>query len=70
MSPLVAMAPCFVCHNPFLFDPALVPVAVVNGAREILCRDCVQQINPLRAMHGLALIELLPGAYLEDLDEE
>lgn len=54
---------CAACHNPFSFNPNLVPSVRVNGVREPVCRSCVDRANPLRAEQGLPPIVVLDGAY-------
>lgn len=65
----VAMSPCVGCGRVFGFNPDRVPSLRVNGAREPVCGDCVERVNPTRIANGLAPIEVLPGAY-EPVDEE
>ena len=58
---------CVRCHQPFTFNPLLVPSVRVDGQREPVCQACVDAVNPIRAARGLAPIVPLPGAY-EPLD--
>lgn len=60
-----ALGDCCNCHNPFTFNPDLVPAA--NG--EPICRACVEWANPKRIASGLQPIVVLPGAYNEAVEE-
>lgn len=63
MSAMFALGECVCCHQLFSFNPDLVPSVTINGAREPLCRACVERANPLRKAKGLPEIVPLPGAY-------
>jgi hypothetical protein len=60
---VVAIGPCWGCRQLFMFDPDLVPSAVINGVREPLCRVCIVRFNVRRKAEGLEAIVPLPGAY-------
>lgn len=60
--------PCVSCNRSFTFNPAKVPSIALNGAREPICKTCVEEANPLRVANGLDPIVLHPNAY-EPCDE-
>jgi len=59
---------CVGCGRLFTFNPWRVPSMTVRGAREPVCRDCIERVNPRRVANGLPPIVPLPGAY-EPADE-
>jgi hypothetical protein len=63
-----AIGHCAGCGQPFGFNPMRVPSISIKGAREPICRACVERANPLRVANGLPPIEPLPDAY-EPCDE-
>lgn len=63
MGYMFATGSCCSCGRLFTFSPNLVPSARVNGVREPICRDCIEQANPKRVENGLPPITILPGAY-------
>ena len=62
---------CCVCHQPFTFNPELVPSIPVlidgtvgpGGVRQPVCRNCITRMNLLREQHGWPPLEVLDGAY-------
>jgi hypothetical protein len=58
-----AIGNCAFCGNLFDFNPHLVPVLVIDGMREPVCRECIEHANPMRIKLGLEPIAILPGAY-------
>lgn len=58
-----ALARCYGCQRPFGCNPGIVPSIIVNGVREAICPQCVEQANPHRIERGLAPIVPAPGAY-------
>jgi hypothetical protein len=65
-----AVSGCAACGKPFSYSITKVPSVVVNGSREPICRECVERANPIREERGLARIEILPGAYEADDENE
>lgn len=64
-----AMAACGQCNQPFSFNPNLVPS--LNNIP--FCRTCIEAANKKRPGLGLAVIQILPGAYdivAEETDTE
>jgi hypothetical protein len=64
-----AMAACAGCNRLFSFNPCLVPSIGLDGARQPICKACVEIINRNRFRHHLAPIKPLPGAY-EPISED
>jgi hypothetical protein len=60
---------CFGCQKLFAYNPRHVPSIRINGERQPVCRDCVEQCNPARIKNGLPPIVLHPDAY-EPCSEE
>jgi hypothetical protein len=58
-----AFSPCFQCGKTFAYNPHRVPSVKVEGNREPLCRNCVEEANPLRIKNGLPPIMINPDAY-------
>jgi hypothetical protein len=58
-----AVSACIGCKRVFSYNPMLVPSVFVAGAREPICQDCVDRVNPGRVANGLAPIVPRPGAY-------
>lgn len=65
----IAMGFCCSCGNPVSFNPDKVPSIRVNGAREPVCKTCIDKANPLRKQAGLPEIKYAPDAY-EPVAEE
>lgn len=75
MSYVFASSPCFGCGRVISYNPARVPVIVVDSAthsvsgrhieagRHPVCESCVARVNPLRVEKGLPPIAVLSGAY-------
>jgi hypothetical protein len=63
MAWMSCMGECIMCRRLFSFNPDLVPSVRVRGAREPICRDCVERANPHRIANKLEPIHILPGAY-------
>jgi hypothetical protein len=59
----LCMGTCFACHKTFGFNPLRVPSLHINGAREPICRECVEAANPMRIANGLEPIVPAPDAY-------
>jgi hypothetical protein len=59
----LAMGACIGCGNVFSFNPLRVPSVTINGAKEPICRACVERVNPMRKANGLEPIVPLPDAY-------
>lgn len=72
------LGPCFVCGQPFTFNPTLVPSVPIDpvtkrppdlggdperARREPVCASCVERANVLRERNGLAPFVVRPGAY-------
>ena len=70
MGYVAAMSPCAGCGRVFSYSPTKVPSVVVRGQREPICQDCVDAANPKRIANGLPPIEVLPGAYEADDENE
>jgi hypothetical protein len=62
---MMALGPCYGCGRLFEFNPERVPSirSPATGAKEPICRECVDHANPQRVQNGLAPIVPLPGAY-------
>jgi hypothetical protein len=66
-----AIGQCYGCKRTFSFNRERVPSIHVNaqgkpdpkGAREPICRECVERANPRRIANGLPPIVILEGAY-------
>jgi len=56
-------SPCFQCEKIFSYNPHRVPSVKIEGKREPICRNCVEEANPLRIINGLPPIEINPDAY-------
>jgi hypothetical protein len=54
---------CLGCGRVFSYNPRHVPSIRVEGVREPICEDCVDQANPQRIANGLKPIEVHPDAY-------
>ena len=56
---------CYGCKRIFSYHPNRVPSIrdPRTGAREPICRACVERANPVRIANGLEPIKPLPGAY-------
>ena len=54
---------CVGCGKTFAYNPHRVPSIKVKGIREPLCRNCVEEVNPLRLKKGLPKIYIHPEAY-------
>ena len=65
-------APCFLCGQPFSFNPHKVPsIKDRDGVRQPICEPCLGVANKLRAEKGLpAWAPALPGAYDPIPEEE
>ena len=63
MGYVTAYSACFGCGQLFSYNPARVPSITVNGAREPICRACVDRANPARIANGLDPIMPQPDAY-------
>jgi hypothetical protein len=59
----IVMSACYGCHRLFSYNPVRVPSVTVNGAREPICRACIERVNPMRLAKGLPPIVPLPDAY-------
>ena len=51
------------CGKIFAYNPHKVPSVIIKGEREPICRDCVNDANPLRIQNGLEPIQISPEAY-------
>lgn len=61
---MMALAPCLLCRQPFMFNPDRVPsTSVVTGHREPICRNCIGRINATRKELGSPPFEVHPDAY-------
>ena len=40
-----AFSKCAACHQPFAYNPLMVPSVRINGVREPICRGCVMEWN-------------------------
>jgi hypothetical protein len=66
-----ASGQCYGCKRTFSFNRERVPSIHVNaqgkpdpkGAREPICRECVERANPRRIANGLPPIVIVEGAY-------
>lgn len=56
-------ANCAACGKVFTCNPDLVPVAVVDGERLPICKECVEKANPIREEKGLPPIQVYPDSY-------
>lgn len=55
---------CWLCRNPFSFNPALVPSHPdEHGVKQPICQPCLKMVNQKRAELGRTQFEMLPGAY-------
>ena len=61
---------CIGCKRLFTFNPMRVPSLAIDGAREPICRSCVDSANPRRLANGLEPIVPLPDAYEACLETE
>jgi hypothetical protein len=52
----------------FGFNPIRVPSIRIDGVRQPICRNCVEEANPKRLANGLPPIVPAPDAY-EGCDE-
>jgi hypothetical protein len=60
---------CIGCGQTFCYNPDKVPSLRVEGIRQPVCRNCIEEANPIRIANGLEPIAIQPGAY-EALPEE
>jgi hypothetical protein len=60
---VIAMAPCLQCGRPFSFNPLKVPSYRVNGVREPICEECMNDLNVQRKALGLDPFPIAPDAY-------
>ena len=60
---------CARCGGLVSYNPVRVPSVVINGAREPLCRACVEWANPIRAARGLPTWPIYADSY-EPVDEQ
>lgn len=70
------IGPCGSCKRLFMFHPDLVPSFKDDTSPTVdtdpwlpICRACVNRVNPLREQAGSTLIDVLPGAYPDELQE-
>jgi hypothetical protein len=71
MGYVLATGPCIGCRRVFSFNPLRVPsCSAITGAREPICQDCVDRVNPMRIANGLAPIVPAPDAYEAAEDDE
>jgi len=63
MGYLYAHGFCYRCHQPFAFNPYLVPSLTIDGEKRPFCQLCIDAVNPTRIRNGLEPIVPLPGAY-------
>jgi hypothetical protein len=54
-----AIGPCWVCRQPFEFNPTTVP----SYQGEPICRPCITRVNEQRKAAGAPLWPIAPGAY-------
>ena len=55
---------CYTCGKVISYNPHRVPSIRDNqGARQPLCRECIEKANPVRKANGLPEITILPDAY-------
>jgi hypothetical protein len=59
---------CVSCKRTFTFNPVRVPSIRVNGVREPVCRNCIEEANPKRVALGLEPFIIQPDAY-DPVDE-
>ena len=54
---------CYACKQVFTFNPLYVPSLTIEGAREPLCRSCIERANVIRKNKGMPSLEIHPQAY-------
>ena len=54
---------CLSCNKLFGFNPHKVPSYPINGQREPVCKECIDEANPQRIANGLDPIIPDPTAY-------
>lgn len=66
------LGPCLVCHQPFTYNPDLVPSHPARGGlpstdpadpKEPICESCIAEINAARREAGRPEWTVLSGAY-------
>ena len=62
MSYATVFSPCANCNQVFGFNPHRVPSIRVNGVREPVCRECIDNENAHREANAL---ELLPEPHAD-----
>jgi hypothetical protein len=60
---VIAYAACLMCGQPFSFNPHKVPSFRVDGAKEPVCRLCIDIINVKRVANDLPPHVIEPDAY-------
>jgi len=62
---MFAIGPCGACHQPFSFNPYLVPSHDFGRGRgkEPICEMCMHLANTKRKELGMEPHPILPGAY-------
>ena len=64
------MGTCVVCRKVIMFNPNKVPSVRVEGKREPICRECIEEANPKRIANGLEPIVIHPDAYESAREED
>jgi len=54
---------CFSCNKFFSFNPNYVPSIRIEGDKKPICKNCIEEVNPLRVKNGLSPIIIHPQAY-------
>ncbi len=63
MAYMLVYGPCYACKVPMSYNPNTVPSLPVDGVRQAICRDCIEQANPQRVKNGLPEIVIRADAY-------
>jgi hypothetical protein len=63
MGYMIVMGPCLVCRHTFSYNPDHVPSLRVEGRREPICRDCMDEANRIRVKQGNPPHRIHPEAY-------
>lgn len=63
MGYMAVIGHCFACKRLFSFNADWVPSVRVNGVREPVCKDCIDQANIERRRKGTQPIYIHPDAY-------
>lgn len=70
MGCILMLGACVCCRRPFCFNPHRVPSERVNGVRQPICRNCVEEANPIRKAKGLEPIKIYEDSYEPIAEEE